>query len=176
MLELLLIRHGQTDWNVERRVMGMEPIGINATGRAQMEQMAAGLAAVSLDAIIASPAQRTRESADCLVTTSNGLDVTENDAYGEIVYGEWVGRPFRDFDALPAFEQYMYAPSTVQIPGGERLVDTQRRAVEGVERIRTERTDGRVAIVTHADIIKLSCTISICLSTIGNALRSTTVH
>ena len=66
--KILLIRHGQTDWNVERRVMGGRPIPLNATGRAQMKAVRAMLSGLSIDCVYHSPHLRTEESATILAS------------------------------------------------------------------------------------------------------------
>lgn len=154
-LELLLVRHGETPWNVERRVMGMRPIGLTPNGQVQLTQIARALAPVALDAVYTSPAQRTRESADILLAHREApTTLIEHDAFAEVDYGDWIGHPFTAFEGTTAFFDYLLRPSTFQVPGGERLTDMQRRAVAGVESIATRHTPGRVAVVTHADIVK----------------------
>lgn len=154
MLEVLLVRHGQTDWNRDRRVMGATPIGLNATGQAQIAALAARLRSVSIDAIHASPLRRTRESAALLGAGRDGLMITDTPAFAEIDYGDWVGQPFSAVETTPAFLQYLHQPSTLRIPGGERIVDTQRRAVAGIEQLCAQHPQGRVLVVSHADLIK----------------------
>ncbi len=154
MFDLLLVRHGQTDWNVQRRVMGMGPIGLNKVGIAQVRALALELADWPLDAIIASPARRTRETAEILLEGREGLVVKLDDAFAEVDYGDWVDRPFSDFEGDKGFNQYMRASATFQIPGGERLSDMQRRVVQGIENLRGQFPDGRAVVVSHADIIK----------------------
>jgi broad specificity phosphatase PhoE len=154
MLEILLIRHGETDWNVSRCVMGMQPIGLNDAGRAQITALAQGLAGLAPEALYASPANRTRESADILSAHHGQLPIVEDAAFGEIDYGDWVGLPFTDFEGTQDFTDYMFRPSHCAIPGGERPSEAQARAVAGVERIRSTHATGRVGIVSHADVIK----------------------
>ncbi len=153
MLELLLIRHGQTDWNVGRKVMGMQPVGLNAHGRSQVERMAVALQPSALAAIYASPAQRTLESAE-IVAQGRELAVVPHAAFSEVDYGDWINAPFHAFDQLPIFQQYLYAPQTTQIPGGENVCAMQARAVAGIEEIRVAHQDGRIAVVSHSDVIK----------------------
>lgn len=153
MLDLLIVRHGQTPWNVERRVMGMRPIGLTEVGKEQLSSMAQLLAPIDLDAIYCSPAKRTRESADILAA-GRSIPLHEDEAFAEVDYGDWIGEPFTFFEGTPDFYSYIASPSTFQIPGGERILEMQKRVVAGVERIRANHQNGRVVIVTHADIVK----------------------
>ena len=153
MLELFLIRHGRTDWNVERRVMGMEPISLNEEGRDQVARIAEFIAAAPIESIYTSPALRTRETADILARNGE-CPVVETAAFQEIDYGEWVGESFTYFEGTSYFYDYMFRPSSFQIPGGEHVGAAQQRAVAGVETIRQQYATGRVAVVSHADVIK----------------------
>src|SRR4030095_8514765 len=100
-----LIRHGQTDWNRDRRVMGDHPIGLNAEGREQVEVLAKLLHHGSIEAAFASPLARTRETAEML-NRGRGLIVREESDLKEIEYGEWVGKTFREIRSSPGFESY----------------------------------------------------------------------
>lgn len=153
MLELWLLRHGETAWNVERRVMGRLPIGLNAQGCAQVKAVRQGCAQVSFDAAHVSPAQRTMETAELLLDGS-ATPIFPDEAFWEIDYGDWIEQPFPDADSLPMLRDYFEQPETSQIPGGERPIDAQARAVAGVESIRRRYDEGRVLVVSHADVIK----------------------
>ncbi|HKX13093.1 MAG TPA: histidine phosphatase family protein, partial [bacterium] len=63
MLRLLLVRHGETEWNLSRRIMGRQEIGLNDTGRAQSQSLKESLASFSVDAIYSSSVCRARETA-----------------------------------------------------------------------------------------------------------------
>lgn len=153
MLEIVFVRHGQTDWNVSRRVMGTRPIGLNATGVAQVRAVADVLSPMPVTAIYTSPAKRAQESAAILAEGRNGTPVSDHAAFVEVDYGDWIGLYFSQFEAL-LFNDYLKSPTTFQIPGGESIVGMQRRAVAGVEELRAKFARGRVVIVSHADVIK----------------------
>lgn len=154
MLEVLLVRHGQTPWNIERRVMGMLPIGLTPVGRQQMEITAGDLTTVRIAKILTSPAQRTQESAAILATAKPGVPVVHDPAFAEIDYGDWVGRPFAEIEATGELPTYFDHPSAFTIPGGERVTDALQRVVTGVEALRATHARGRVVVVTHADVVK----------------------
>ncbi|MBI4237895.1 MAG: histidine phosphatase family protein [Deltaproteobacteria bacterium] len=156
MFEVLLVRHGQTDWNAGRRVMGRQPIGLNATGRAQVAALAGALAECNVVAIYASPTRRTMESAELLLDGHRGdAPLQEDPGLVEIDYGDWVNLPFEAVEPQPSFTEYLVRPSQMQIPGGERPTEVQARAVAAVERMRSAHPSGRVAVVSHADVIKV---------------------
>ena len=74
-MELLFIRHGQTDWNAKRRIMGRRPVPLNDFGREQAERLAGYLSGADLRAVITSPVVRARETADIIASRQDGLDV-----------------------------------------------------------------------------------------------------
>lgn len=157
MLELLLIRHGQTDWNAIQKVMGRQPIPLNATGRRQAEELAAFLAGARLDAIIASPVRRTMETAEIVARRHPGIVVEEDEGLAEIDYGDWVNLTFAELTEQhgETWRRYHEDPNDLVLPGGESMPQVVERVAAVVARVRARFADGRVALVSHADIIKL---------------------
>lgn len=153
MLEILLVRHGQTDWNVGRKVMGRQPIPINAVGVAQLAAVAAWLAPVPIDAIVAGSALRTQQSA-AIIASPRQLHVSTDDAFVEIDYGHWINKSFEEVEPTKEFHQYLHQPSGFTIPGGEEMHAMRDRAIAGIDRICAGHTTGRVVAVSHADVIK----------------------
>lgn len=152
MFELLLVRHGQTDWNIERRVMGAKPISLNTTGRAQARAIAKGLKEIELAAVYTSPIKRAIQTARPILKGRDSISLFEEPGLAEIDYGDWVDRNFKD---IPELEGYFQKPSSVIIPNGESLAGVQKRALEAVERMRVRHDGGRVMAISHADVIKL---------------------
>lgn len=155
MLEILLIRHGQTQWNKERRIMGHRPIPLNTLGREQALAVAEALFRTPLDRIYASPMLRAVQTAKVLKKGRRGVEVIQAPELSEIDYGSWVGRTFEEVRLERSFHQYHVAPSRVRVPGGEKMRDVHHRAVGFVEELRTRHPEGRIALVSHADVIKI---------------------
>lgn len=154
MLELLLIRHGQTDWNVERKVMGRNPIPLNTTGRAQARDLAKGLKNIPIHAIYTSPTKRTMQTAQILMKGRDTVPLMQEEGFTEIEYGEWVGHDINQLLPSEQFQAYLKKPSEYAIPGGETVVGAMQRAVAAVEKIRTSHKGQRVAAFSHADVIR----------------------
>jgi broad specificity phosphatase PhoE len=154
MLEVIFIRHGETNWNLGRRVMGDRPIPLNDTGRKQMSQLSNYFKNVDIDAIYTSPVVRAAESAKIL---ANDRDIPVIDAYelAEINYGEWVGMTFDEVRHRPEFSDYHLCPSKAQVPGGESMLEVLERIGGFVERVRKEDEGKRIIAVSHADVIKV---------------------
>jgi len=153
MIRIILIRHGETDWNRGRRIMGHEPIPLNEKGREQIQLLREHLSSVHFDAIYTSPVLRARESAE-LLQGSQGSPLLEAPELAEIDYGEWVGKTFDEVRVLPQFEAYHRRPSEVIIPEGETFHDVMARVKQFFTRIRAEHEDMTIAAVSHADVIK----------------------
>jgi len=156
---LLLIRHGQTTWNVEHRLPGQLPgIELTDSGREQAKHLAEALAMFPLSAIISSPLARAIETAEYLV---QGRDLTiqlEPDLM-DIDLGHWSGRD-RDelFKSDPAWKAFVRDPTVA--PGDvETFPELEQRVVTAVECwLQKDSTGSYPAFVTHADVIKLLIT------------------
>src|SRR3990172_13432062 len=105
MLEILLIRHGQTDWNRDRKIMGDAPIGLNDAGKDQVQRLSKLLSPVKVEALYSSPLQRTMESAEILNLNWH-LSLQSHPDVREIEYGEWVGKTFREICEHPSYFAY----------------------------------------------------------------------
>lgn len=157
MIQVILIRHGETDWNADRRIMGHKPIPLNDQGRTQVENLRRHMADVSLDAIYTSPMKRAYETAT-LVRGERDIPIHETFDLAEIDYGDWVGKTFDEVRRLPQFKDYHRRPSQVDIPAGERFEAVVARVDEFFKRLRAENRSMTVAAVSHADVIKVALT------------------
>jgi len=153
MFELLLIRHGQTDWNAERRVMGDRPIPLNAVGKAQARAIAKKLKNVHISAVFASPVTRAIQTSRPLIAGRQSISLYEDEGLKEINYGDWVGRVFSEITELP---KYFEDPLSIEIPGGEKIPDVQKRVVASIDKMRVGYPEGRIVAISHADPIKLA--------------------
>ncbi len=153
MPTILLVRHGETDWNRSGRIMGARPVPLNQNGITQVARLALQLTALSAPALYSSPLIRARQTADILASTLH-QSVVEEPGLTEIGVGEWEGRSWDEFKGDPERVNFYRLPEEARAPGGETLGAVQRRAVASVERV-LRRTEKQPAIlVTHADVIR----------------------
>ena len=151
---LFLIRHALTAHTGEL-LSGWTPgISLSDTGREQARALAERMKPVALDAIYASPLERTVETARPLAA-SKKLRVRVREGLGEVRYGDWEGKRLRTLAKTKLWKQVMARPSSVRFPGGETIAETQARAVAAVEDLRAEHPRDAVAVVSHADVIRL---------------------
>ncbi len=151
MATILLIRHGETDWNRTGQIMGDHPVPLNQAGRHQAQRVATLLHSRSITALYCSPVERATETAR-YIGEAMGLPVTIARGLTEIGVGEWQGRFWKDLGDDPMRAQYYARPDEARPPGGETLREVQRRAIAVLDEVRNPR--GPVAVVSHADVIR----------------------
>jgi probable phosphomutase (TIGR03848 family) len=152
---VLLIRHALTAVT-GKRLSGAQPgIHLSEEGRRQASELAERLGPLRLKALYASPLERCVETAEAIGGT-RGLPVISVPDLQEVGYGRWTGRSFGQISKSPLWKRLHEQPSAVRFPEGETLGETQRRAVTAIDAIAAANPDAIVAVVTHADVIRLS--------------------
>ncbi|MBI4260452.1 MAG: histidine phosphatase family protein [Actinobacteria bacterium] len=151
---LLLIRHALTP-STGRVLYGRsEGVGLSPAGLEQAERLAERLRPLPIGAIYSSPLERALQTAAPLAA-GRGIRVVRRDALMESDAGTWTGRRLSDVRRTRAWRTVQRSPSRFRFPGGERLVEVGERAVAEVERIAELHPGGVVAVVSHADPIRL---------------------
>ena len=153
MLRILFVRHGETDWNRDRRIMGSQEIGINETGRRQALALKNELAQVPLDQVYSSPILRARDTAE-IITEERDLQPLFDKRLVEIDYGDWVGRTFKEIREMPDYVPYFKRLDTPVAPKGETLFQVRDRALDFLEHVKKLHSDQTILVVSHADWIK----------------------
>jgi probable phosphoglycerate mutase len=156
MLELYLIRHGQTDFSRENRFCGSIDPPLNDVGLAMANAFGEHYASQKWDAIYSSPSQRARSTAEPLAKRI-GMDVKIEDGLREIGYGEWESLRHEDVQRQWP-EAYAYWAADVAsrgTPGGETAFHVAARAAPVLEKIRRHHPEGRVLIVSHKATIRI---------------------
>lgn len=155
MTLLLLIRHGTNDW-VHGRLAGWTPgVHLNAEGQRQAAALAERLAFLPIDAIYASPLDRTVETAQAIAGPRE-MPLRLVESLGEVKYGEWQGAELKELYKHELWPGVQFYPSGTRFPGGETLGEAQMRMVATLDGLRAQHPKGIIAVVSHADIIKLA--------------------
>jgi broad specificity phosphatase PhoE len=153
MSTLLLVRHGETDWNRSGQIMGEKPVPLNRTGEAQARHLATLLEGRTIGALYSSPVARARQTAEILAATLK-VPVTTDRGLTEIGVGEWEGRYWQELaDDLVRLNFYAHSLDA-RPPGGETLREVQERAVATVERACTQTGSDPLLLVSHADVLR----------------------
>ena len=157
MTTVLLVRHGRTEANATGMLAGWTPgVFLDDEGRRQASVVAQRLVDVPLGCIVASPLDRTMETADIL---ASGRTVTRavDDRFGECRYGDWTGQPLAVLAKDPLWKVVQDHPSSATFPGpeGESMLAMQHRAVSAIRQWNGELGDDAVyAVISHGDVIK----------------------
>ena len=122
-------------------------------GEAQARAVARRLARENLHEIQTSPRERAQATAGA-IAAATGTPVTTQDALDEIDFGDWTGRDFSALDGQPAWEDWNRARATARAPGGEAMADAADRIERHIQFLAATRGGQRIALVTHADMIR----------------------
>jgi probable phosphomutase (TIGR03848 family) len=160
---VILVRHGRTAANAGGVLAGWTPgVSLDDTGRAQAVAAAERLRVVPLVAVVSSPLERTRETADHLLAGRDPAPALHvDDRVGECHYGAWTNQPLKTLAKDPLWKVVQAHPSAAVFPGpeGESLAGMSARAVGAVRewnaRLAAEAgADPTYAVVSHGDVIK----------------------
>jgi broad specificity phosphatase PhoE len=159
MTRLHLVRHGQTDWNLEGRWQGQADVALNDVGREQAQQSAQKLRSISLAAIYSSDLIRAAETARAIARVNPAPLVLEP-RLREIHQGEWQGLLVGEIQAryAEAFQQSRANPLTMAAPGGETTQQVGERALAAVRDLAAKHPQGNVAVVSHGYILAVLLT------------------
>jgi len=150
-----LLRHAAHD-NLAGYLAGRVPgVHLGEAGRAQAGRLAQRMRHEAVAAIHASPRERAQETAT-IVAAACGVEqvVTEPDL-DEVDFGrEWEGKEFVALERDPAWRMWNSMRSLARTPGGESMLDVQRRAMGVLERTALRYVDAALAIVSHSEVIK----------------------
>ena len=149
-----LVRHAAHD-DVGRFLAGRkEGITLGAAGKEQARRLGQRMQREKISAVHTSPRERTRETA-VAIATACGLGEPEiTDALDEVNFGDWSGKSFETLDADPSWRRWNTIRSLARTPGGETMLDVQRRVLELIATLAAGDGGGRFVLVSHADVIK----------------------
>lgn len=158
MTEILLIRHGETDWNAEKRLQGHLDIPLNAEGRRQAAAAGQALLNEPLDAIFSSDLLRAQQTAQ-EVAAPRGMTVHVDPGLRERCYGAFEGMLYAEISQRypEAFAAWRAHDVDARFPEGERVAETLRefadRAIGTITRIVNARQYRKIALVTHGGVL-----------------------
>ncbi|MFT3900399.1 MAG: histidine phosphatase family protein [Gordonia sp. (in: high G+C Gram-positive bacteria)] len=151
---IVLLRHGQTPLSIDRRYSGRADVALTETGREQAARAAARLANWPVSAIISSPLQRTRATAEPLAAAT-GLPVTVDERLIETDFGEWEGLTFAEAARRdPELHRAWVGDAGAVPPGGESFAATAERVTDARASIVAEHPGQTVVVVSHVTPIK----------------------
>ncbi|WP_284986758.1 histidine phosphatase family protein [Arthrobacter sp. fls2-241-R2A-172] len=165
-----LVRHGQTDWNAERRLQGSTDIPLNDVGRGQARDAVAALSDQQWDVVVSSPLGRAAETAE-IIAEGLGLTVAR-------LVPDLIERSFGPAEGLQAGPEL----EALRIPGGfrggESDDDAAARGLAALESLASEFAGKRVLVVAHGTLIRLTLNRAIgrTLDSVQNAVLNLAHH
>lgn len=154
MTTVLLVRHGLTPSTGKVLPGRARGLHLADRGREQAEEVARRIAELTkVDAVYASPLERTRETA-APIAAATGHKVVADKGLLECDFGEWTGASLRRLMKKPEWTTIQRSPSVFRFPGGESFPEMQHRMVAAVDRLRRAHPGGTIVCVSHADTIK----------------------
>jgi phosphoserine phosphatase len=155
MTEILLIRHGETEWNAGEIFRGRADIDLNETGILQAKLLTGYLADKKLEAVYTSPLIRARKIAEG-IAKNHSLKLIIDPALTDFDYGEWQGMPLKDVKDIykKLYINWTKSPEKVEMPGGESLDDVRKRTLGVIEKI-VKKHKGIVVMVSHRVVNKV---------------------
>lgn len=145
MTFVTLVRHGQTDWNLERRIQGWTDIPLNETGRRQARDAAGALADREWDRVVVSPLSRATETGEIIAGRLGLPAPTPEDGLRERAHGAIEGLTFSERQAR--------FPGSAEVPGMESRQEVVERVERAFERIEADGPEDRVIVVSHGGVI-----------------------
>jgi broad specificity phosphatase PhoE len=155
-LELILIRHGETDWNKDRVFRGQMDMRLNATGIAQADATAEALKDFVFDAIYSSPLKRAFVTAR-RIAKPHEMEVRVGDGFSDMHFGSWQGLTEAQVAEKypPMLRKWKESPAHFRPPGGESTKKAWKRVNSQLRELLFTHWTGTVVVVSHRVPLKL---------------------
>jgi len=154
MSEILLLRHGETLWNIEGRIQGHGDSPLSAGGLAQADALARRLAAERPDVLYTSDLGRARQTMEPIARAA-GLVPRIEPQLRERCYGVFEGKTWPEIESeFPQdYAAHLSGAPAVKAEGGESMLEFRERAVGALTRIAESAADGKVVVVAHGGVL-----------------------
>jgi alpha-ribazole phosphatase/probable phosphoglycerate mutase len=154
-MKIILLRHGQTEWNALQKYQGHIDIGLNDIGREQAEKLALYLREnENIEAIYCSDLSRSRETAE-IIGRELQLPVQADERLREIGFGNWEGMTYEEVSQTypEEYAKWFNNNLTIKVPGGESIDDLLARSLPALGDL-AKKHEGTVLVVSHGGLIK----------------------
>lgn len=156
VVKVILIRHGETDWNTKQIFRGRKDIPLNEVGLAQAKAVGISLKDIQIDAVYSSPLGRAHETAK-IMAESRSLEIELEEGFIDIDFGKWQGTPHEEVQEKykNLYERWLTKPQMVTFPEGESLEDVSTRSMKALEKIIKNHPGETLVIVSHRVLNKV---------------------
>ena len=148
-MNLYVVRHGETIWNVERKVQGITDIPLTDKGRREAKELQELISTLNIDVVISSPLERARETAKILV--NNSLPINTDDRIKERDWGMNEGALIDTVDRWDCWDVIL----NTKVQNIECIQDFMDRVSNFIEEIKIRYKDKNVLIVTHSAVSRV---------------------
>ncbi len=153
---LVLVRHGETEWNRSSRYQGVMDIELNRKGKTQAEKLYNYLKKEEFDAIYSSTLKRAYHTIKDIADYQNKDVITIADLM-EINFGDWEGLTFSEIeeDYPELAEKWATDPTCCKPPEGEHIKEVEERVGKTIDRIIDKNADNKILIATHGGVVRI---------------------
>ena len=180
-MKLYIIRHGQTDWNIAKKIQGRQDIPLNERGRYQAGCLKKAMENRPVTDVFTSPQIRAMETAKAVASSSGSVVIPVKDLM-EINYGSWEGKTEEELlqEDRALYEAWWSHPAETAPPGGESISQVNERCQKAWKEIKPQLT-GDAAIVAHGGLLahfmeQLLGNESVAVSTVAHNASITTIE
>lgn len=149
-MNLYVIRHGKTDWNLESRIQGKTNISLNEIGISQAEEVRQKIEEKDINLIIASPLDRTKQTAE-IINKNIKVPIKYHENLMERNFGIYEGK---DAKTLDVWKDLLKYHDNVAVENGEKIQEFFGRVFDCIRDIEKENKDKNVLIVTHGGVAR----------------------
>ncbi len=151
-----IVRHGQTNWNIQGKTQGHGNSDLTESGESQAKQLAESLVDRNIDYIYSSDLGRAVQTAE-LIGNKLGLKVEMTEGLREMGFGVWEGLLIKEIqkDYADTYKTWRDEPHMVNIPGGETLHIIKRRVDKFIEEINEKYDNKNIVLVTHSITLRV---------------------
>ena len=155
MLKLFITRHGETVWNIEKRLQGWKDSSLTESGVQNAIALGQALTTTVFESVYSSPSERTVHTSK-LIIGDQDIPFYLEKKLREINMGDWEGRTHAEVAETEAesFHSFWNTPHLYNTETGESFLEVQHRAMEAINKIKTAHKSGNILLVTHTVVIK----------------------
>lgn len=155
MKKIFLVRHGESKWNVLKKIQGQQDVPLTDRGKSQAYQIGDRLLSEKIDSIYSSDLKRAYDTA-AIIGKKLQIDVNPMTELREISFGQWEGASYDKIYSTNHKEIILWrkAPEKLNIDGIESLKKLQLRAMSAVKKIINSETGNNILIVSHSATLK----------------------
>ncbi len=155
MLTLYITRHGETEWNIQKRIQGHKDSPLTEKGRKQAQALGNYLKNIPFEKVFVSDSNRAYETA-CTIMEGRDVPIIKEVRLREMNIGIWEGSTFEEVERLDPIESYHFwhEPHLYQPQGGESFFNTRDRAYSFIQELIEQHQEGNILLVTHTITLK----------------------